>query len=145
MSGDGSSYQVDFSSGPVDMQVVFCQPRVSQDNVVSFPEVQHEEVLCSVLPINSEMKFDLVMDHPSRVVGSVHISSIHRLSEFLQWPFHPPSQVEVDATDCCSTVDQGSGLSDFSVFHLVKSHRDSDCPCRCCYKYRLNICGKRRC
>ena len=99
-------------------------------------------MLHSILPINPEMKFDLVMDHPSRVVCSVGVSSVHGSLEFFQWPFHPPCQVEVNAADSCPTVDQSSGLSNFSVFCLVKSHRNSDCSSRCCYKYGPNVCGK---
>ena len=34
--------------------------------------------------------------------------------------------MEVDATDGCPTVDQGSGFSDFSIFRLVKGYGDSD-------------------
>ena len=81
-------------------------------------------------------------DDPSRIVSPVGVLSIHRLAEFLQWSLHPFSHMEIDATDCCSTVDQSSGLSDFSIFCLVKSHRNSDYSSRCCYKYRLNVCGK---
>ena len=31
--------------------------------------------------------------------------------------------MKVDATDCCPTVNQNSGFSDFSVLCLTKSHR----------------------
>ena len=61
-----------------------------------------------------------MMDHSSRIVGSISVSCIHGLAEFLQQPLHPPSQVEVDATDCCSTVNQSSGFSDFFHFPLCK-------------------------
>ena len=83
-----------------------------------------------------------MVNHSSGIVGSVSILGIHRPVEFLQWSLHPPSQVEVNAADCGPTVNQSSGLSDFSVFCLVKSHRNSDCSSRCCYKYGLNVCGK---
>ena len=60
------------------------------------------------------------------MVDSICVSSVHGPSEFLQQPVHPSGEVEVDATDCCPTVNQCSGFSDFSIFHLVKGHRDSD-------------------
>ena len=72
------------------------------------------------------MKFDLVMDHSSLVVGPIGIPGIHRVSKSFQGPIHPPGKVKVNATDCCPTVIQSSGFSDFSVFCLVKRHRDSD-------------------
>ena len=62
--------------------------------------------------------------------------------EFLQRPLHSPSHVEVDAADSCPTVNQSSGLSDFYIFCLVKSYRNSDSLSRCCYKYGPNVCEK---
>ena len=73
------------------------------------------------------MKLDLVVDHPSQAIGSISISSIHWPMEFLQWPFHSPSHMEVDVTDSFPTVNQSSGFSNFSVFCLVKS----DCYAKC--------------
>ena len=91
MLRDRSFYQVDFPCSPVDVWVILCQPRVSQDDVISFPEVEHKEVLRHVLPVNSEMEFDLVADYSLRIVGAIGILHIHGSSEFLQQPLHPPS------------------------------------------------------
>ena len=73
------------------------------------------------------------------LVTTMHMCT---MVEFLQRPLHPLSHVEVNTADCCPTVDQSSGLSDFSFFHLVKSHRNSDCLSRCGYKYGPNVCGE---
>ena len=53
-----------FSSSPVDTWVIPCQPGVSQNDVVLLSEVHHKEVLCQILSIDSEVKLDLVADHP---------------------------------------------------------------------------------
>ena len=143
MARDGCSNHVNFPSSPVDSQVILCQPRVSQDDIVSFPKVQHKEILSHIPPINPEMELDLMANHPSGVTCSASILGVHWLVEFLWWPFYSSSHMEDNTTDCFPTVNQSSGFSDFSIFHLVKSHRDSDCSSRCCYKYGLNVCGKR--
>ena len=83
-------------------------------------------MLHGIPSINSEMKFDLVTDHPSLVVGSIGVLGVHGVSESFQWPIHSFGEVEVDTTDCCPTVNQSSGFSDFSIFCLVKCHRDGD-------------------
>ena len=54
--------------------------------------------------INLKAKCDLVVDHPSQVIGAVRILGIHGSLEFFQWPFHPFSQVEVDAADGSSAI-----------------------------------------
>ena len=90
---------MDFSSSPVNLWVVLHQPGVLQDDVVLFSEVQHEEILYHVPSINPEMEFDLMTDHFSRTVGSISISGMHRLTEFLQQPLHSPGHVEIDAAD----------------------------------------------
>ena len=104
MSRDGGSYYVDFSGSPVNVWVVFGQPGVSQNNVILFAKIQYEEVLCRIPSINSEMEFDLVVDHPSLVVGSISVLGIHGLSKSFQRPIHSPSKVEINATDSCPTV-----------------------------------------
>ena len=65
-------------------------------------------------------------DHSSLVISSVSVSSINGLWELFQGTFHPPGKVEDYATDCCPTVYQSSGFSDFSVFHLVESYGNGD-------------------
>ena len=74
----------------------------------------------------SQVEINLVSDHSSFVTSPVGISSLEGLSQFLQRPLHPSDKVKVNATDGCPTVDQGSGFSDFSVFHLVKDDRNGD-------------------
>ena len=81
-------------------------------------------------------------DHSPRVSCSIGILGMKWMSKFLHGPFHSFSKMEINATYGGSTVDQGSGFSDFSVFHLVKGNGNVDCSSRCCYKYRLNVCGK---
>ena len=95
---------MDFSSSPVDMWVVLCQPGALQNNVVLLSKVEYKEVLHRILPVNPEMKFDLIADHPSHIVGPICVLGVHGLSEFLQWPIHSSGEMEVDAADCCSTV-----------------------------------------
>ena len=72
------------------------------------------------------MEVDLIADHSSLIISSIGMLSIYGLWESFQGPLHPSGEVEVDATDCCSTVYQSSGFSDFSVFCLVKGHRNGD-------------------
>ena len=117
---------MDLSGSPVDVWIVPCQPRVSQNDVVFLSKVQHKEVLCCIPSVNSEMKFDLVTDHFSLVVGSISILGIHRPSEFLQQPIHPPGKVNVNTADGCSAVYQGRGFSNLSIFCQIKFHRDGD-------------------
>ena len=117
---------MDFSGSPVDAQIVSGQPGVSQNVVVLFAKAYHKEMLHGIPFFNSEIKFDLVVNHPFLVVGSISVSGIHGVSEFFQWPVHPSGKVKVNATDGFPTVYQGSGFSNFSIFCLVKCHRDSD-------------------
>ena len=83
-------------------------------------------MLDRIFSIYPEKEIDLVSDHSPFVVGPISIPGSNRVPQFLQRPSHSSGEVEVDAADSCPTVYQGSGLSDFSVFRLVKSHRDSD-------------------
>ena len=105
MARNRGSYHVDFSSSPVNPWIVLRQPRVSQNDVVPFSKVSYEEVLYHISSINSEVKFDLVTYHSSGIAGSIDISGVHWPVKFLQRPLHPLGEVEVDATDCCPTVD----------------------------------------
>ena len=83
-------------------------------------------MLNGVSSVYPKIEVDLISDHSSFVVGPISISGSDGIPELLQRPSHSLGKVEVDATDGCPTVYQGSGFSDFSVFCLVKSHRDSD-------------------
>ena len=138
------SNHMDFSGSPVDPWIVFCQPGVSENDVVLLSQVQHEEVLYCLSSVNPQDKLDLMSYHSFRIMSAIGIASIQRMAQFFQWPFHSLSEVKVDTTDCYPTVDQSSGLSDFSIFCFVKSHGNSDCSSQCCYKYGPNVCEKQR-
>ena len=61
-------------------------------------------MVLDVPSLNSKMEFDLIMDHSSFVTGPIGVLGIHWVLEFFQWPVCSSSEVEVDATDSCSTV-----------------------------------------
>ena len=61
-------------------------------------------MLLGVPSLDPKVEFDLITDHSSCVAGSIGILGIHWVLKFFQWPVHSSSEVEVNATDSCSTV-----------------------------------------